>query len=236
VGSAERTIGYGIVAGLVVSQANWALFEDLVNRQASFDGVGWASWFLYVLVPVLAGGVLLHYGRTSPDARERGPGRAALASVLAAAAASAALRVLVPAMLHAGDVLPPRLPRTLADGFTFVAEYTRVAPVAGQGNKYTFVTAVGCAGVMAAAVAFGALAFRVRLLPLIAAALTGAAVAGVGWFVPGGAGARIIGALWPPLFMATVAATLVLTDRGLRSNLHEGGPKRSADARVTDGT
>src|SRR5258708_38070821 len=119
VGSAERQIGFGIVAGLVISQLTTALFDDLIHRQASFEAVGWANWFLYLLVPVVAGGMLLYYGRMSPSS-ERKPERALAASFVGLIGASVVLRILTPAMLHADDVIPARLPRTLADGFSFV--------------------------------------------------------------------------------------------------------------------
>jgi len=212
---------YGIVAGLVVSQANLALFEDLIHRQASFEGVGWGNWFLFVFVPVIAGGLLLYYGRANPDAVERKPERALAASALALLVATVVLRVAVPAILHAGDVLPDRLPRTLADGFSFVAQYCRMAPLAGQGHGYDVAAAVVSAFVMAAAVAFGALAFGHPqrsgsprpswarsagswLAPVLASGAVGAVWALVGWYVPGGAGARIIGALWPIVFLGSV--------------------------------
>jgi hypothetical protein len=197
-------MGFGLVAGLVVSQANLALFEDLIHRQASFEAVGWANWFLFLFVPILAGGLLLYYGRTSPQGAERKPERAFAASMLALVGATVVLRMAVPAILHAGDVLPSRLPRTLADGFSFVAEYARLAPLAGQGHGYDVGAAVLSAAVMAAAVAFGALAFERRLLPVLASAVVGAVWAIVGWYVPGGAGARIIGALWPVVVLGSV--------------------------------
>ena len=158
--TAERTMTYGIVAGLVVSQANLALFDDLIHRQASFEGVGWGNWFLFVLVPVLAGGLLLYYGRVNPEGGERKPERAFAASLLALLVATVVLRLAVPAILHAGDVLPGRLPRTLADGFSFVAEYGRLAPLAGQGHGYDVATAAFAAAVMAAAIALRGLGLR----------------------------------------------------------------------------
>jgi hypothetical protein len=203
---------YGIVAGLVVSQANLALFEDLIHRQASFDGVGWGNWFLFVLVPILAGGLLLYYGRVSPDGGERKPERALAASVLALLGATVVLRLAVPAILHAGDVLPSRLPRTLADGLSFVAEYGRLAPLAGHGQGYDVAAAVVCGAVMAAAIAFGALAFERRLFPVMASAAVGALWAVVGWYVPGGAGARIIGSLWPVLVLGSIGLVIGLLD------------------------
>jgi len=209
---AERTMTYGIVAGLVVSQANLALFEDLIHRQASFDGVGWGNWFLFVLVPILSGGLLLYYGRVSPDGGERKPERALGASSLALLLATAVLRLAVPAILHAGDVLPSRLPRTLADGFSFVAEYSRLAPLAGHGHGYDVATAVVCGAVMAAAIAFGALAFERRLFPVLASAAVGGLWVVVGWFVPGGAGARIIGSLWPVLVLGSIGLMIGLLD------------------------
>ena len=201
-------MSYGIVAGLVVSQANSALFEDLIHRQASFEGVGWANWFLYLFVPVLAGGLLLYYGRVPADRGERKPERAFAASMVALLVATIALRVAVPAILHAGEVLPSRLPRTLADGFSFVAQYARLAPLAGQGHGYEVAAAAISAAVMAAAVAFGAIAFERRLLPILASAVAGAAWSLVGWYVPGGAGERIIGSLWPLVILGTVGLVL----------------------------
>jgi hypothetical protein len=203
---------YGIVAGLVVSQANLALFDDLIHRQASFEGVGWGNWFLYVLVPILAAGLLLYYGRVQPAGEERKPERAFEASLLALLAATVVLRLAVPAILHAGDVLPSRLPRTLADGFSFVAEYGRLAPLAGQGHGYDVVAAALSAAVMAAAIACGALAFERRLLPILASAIVGALWALVGWYVPGGAGARIIGSLWPVVVLGSIGLVLGLLD------------------------
>lgn len=210
--TAERTMSFGIVAGLVVSQANLALFDDLIHRQASFDAVGWANWFLYLFVPVLAGGLLLYYGRVSPDRGDRKPERALAASMVALLAATVVLRIAVPAILHAGDVLPSRLPRTLADGFSFVAQYGRLAPLAGQGHRYDVAAVVLSAAVMAAAVAFGALAFERRLLPVLVSAVVGALWSLVGWYVPGGAGARIIGSLWPVVVLGTVGLVVGLLD------------------------
>ena len=159
-------------------------------------------------MPILAGGLLLHYGRTRADEGERKPERALAASGVALLAATVALRIAVPAILHAGDVLPSRLPRTMADGFSFVAEYARLGPVAGQGHGYDLLAAAVSAGVMAAAVAFGALAFERRLAPVLASGATGVVWALVGWYVPGGAGARIIGSLWPMVVLGTVGVVL----------------------------
>ena len=195
-------MAYGIVAGLVVSQANLALFDDLIHRQASFEAVGWANWFLYLFVPVLAGGVLLSYGRVASEGGRR-PERAFAASVVALGVATVVLRLAIPVILHAGDVLPGRLPRTLADGFSFVAQYARIAPLAGQGHRYDVAAATLSGAVLAAAVAFGALAFERRLLPILASAAVGAVWAVVGWYVPGGAGARIIGSLWPVVVLGS---------------------------------
>lgn len=214
-GVSRRTVGFGVVAGLVVSQANWALFDDLINRQASFDAVGWGNWFLYLLVPIVAGGVLLYYGRTPPS-DERTPERALAASVAALIGASGVLRILVPFLLHRGDVIAARVPRTLADGFSFVAQYGRLAPLAGQGDRFALVTAVVAAAVIAAAVAFGALAFAPKLEPILASAVAGAVLAGIGWYVPGGAGARIIGALWPVVFLGTIGLVLAVFDARAR--------------------
>lgn len=211
VAAPERTIGYGVVAGLVVSQANWALFDDLVNRQASFDAVGWGNWFLYLLVPILAGGILLHHGRWAPGGGAR-PWRALGASALGLAVASAVLRVATPALLHAGDVISDRLPRTLADGFSFVAQYGRLAPLAGQGDRAAIVTAVVSGAVVCGAIAFGAMAFEGRLTPVVAGAAVGALLAGLGWYVPGGAGARIIGALWPVVVLGSLGAAIAFVD------------------------
>jgi len=207
---------YGIVAGLVVSQANLALFDDLIHRQASFEGVGWGNWFLYVMVPILAGGLLLYYGRVTPRAGERKPERAFEASILALLVATVVLRLAVPAILHAGDVLPSRLPRSLADGFSFVAQYGRLAPVAGQGHGYDLATAAMSAAVIAGAIAFGAMAFERRLVPVLASAVVGASWALVGWYVPGGAGARIIGALWPVVVLGSVGLVLGWQDEPSR--------------------
>jgi hypothetical protein len=206
-------MSYGIVAGLVVSQANLALFEDLIHRQASFDGVGWGNWFLFLFVPVLAGGLLLYYGRVNAERGERKPERALEASVVALLLATVVLRLAVPAILHAGDVVPSRLPRTLADGFSFVAQYARLAPLAGQGHGYDVAAAVVSAAVIAAAVAFGALALERRLVPVLASGVVGALWAVVGWYVPGGAGARIIGSLWPVVFLGSVGLVIGLLDQ-----------------------
>jgi hypothetical protein len=203
---------YGIVAGLVVSQANLALFDDLIHRQASFEAVGWGNWFLFVLAPILAGALLLYYGRVSSQGGERKPERAFGAALLALLAATVALRLAVPAILHAGDVLPSRLPRTLADGFSFVAEYGRLAPLAGHGHGYDVATTTVSAAVMAAAIAFGALAFERRLLPILASAVVGALWALVGWYVPGGAGERIIGSLWPMVVLGSIGLVIGLLD------------------------
>jgi hypothetical protein len=212
----ERTMAYGIVSGLVVSQANLALFEDLVHRQVSFEAVGWSNWFLYVLVPILAGGMVLYYGRTSSadDAGlERKPERAMAASITAVAIASVVLRWGVPAILHAGDVLPGRLPRSLADGFNFVAQYARIAPIAGLGHGYELAATVASGAVIAAAVAFGALAFERRAVPVLASAVVGGAWGLIGWYVPGGAGARIIGACWPVFVLGSVGVVLGVSQR-----------------------
>ena len=205
-------MSYGIVAGLVVSQANSALFDDLIHRQASFEAVGWANWFLFVLVPILAGGLLLYYGRVPRDLEERTPERAFGACLVAVVGASVLLRIAVPAILHAGDVLPARVPRTLADGFSFVASYARLAPLAGHGHGYDLATAVFSVAVMTAAVACGAMAFERRLLPVLVSAVVGAAWTLVGWYVPGGAGERIIGSLWPLAVLGSVGLALGLVD------------------------
>src|SRR5690349_7864676 len=105
-----RAIGWGLVAGLVVSQATTALFDDLVNRQTSFTAMGWGNFALYLFLPVVAGGLVLHHGRR-PSATGRSPERALLASLLGLAVASVLLRVAVPAILHAGGLIAPRLPR-----------------------------------------------------------------------------------------------------------------------------
>ncbi|MEY2460989.1 MAG: hypothetical protein QOG30_2819 [Acidimicrobiaceae bacterium] len=201
---------YGIVAGLVVSQANSALFDDLIHRQASFEAVGWANWFLFLFVPVLAGGLLLYYGRIPRDHDDPQPERAFAASLVGLLAATVVLRIAVPAILHAGDVLPARVPRTLADGFSFVAAYARLAPLAGQGHRYDVAAAVISSAVMAAAIAFGALAFQRRLAPVLASAAVGALWAAVGWYVPGGAGERIIGSVWPLVVLGSVGLVLGL--------------------------
>jgi hypothetical protein len=221
--AAERTMSYGIVAGLVVSQANLALFDDLIHRQASFEAVGWANWFLFLLVPIVAGGLLLYYGRVPADHAERQPERAFAASMVALLAATVILRIAVPAILHAGDVLPDRLPRTLADGFSFVAAYARLAPLAGHGHGYDVGATVVSSAVMAAAVAFGALAFQRRLVPLIASAIVGGGWAVVGWYVPGGSGERIIGSLWPVLVLGSVGLVLGLLGSRTSGQVAQGG-------------
>lgn len=208
VNTTERTVCYGIVAGLVVSQANSALFDDLVHRQSSFEAVGWANWFLYLFVPILAGGWLLHYGRTGPGGERRAPERAVGAALAALAVTSVGLRLVVPALLHAGDVIPDRVPRTISDGFSYVAQYARLAPLAGHGHGYDVAAAVLCAAVMAGAIATGAMAFERRVVPVLASAATGAIWAAVGWYVPGGAGVRIIGGVWPVLIMGSVGLVL----------------------------
>jgi hypothetical protein len=213
----ERVIGFGIVAGLVVSQANTALFDDLVHRQASFGAVGWGNWFLYLLVPIVGGGVLLYYGRVRPAVSDRAPERAFFASVVALVAATAALRIAVPAILHAGEVIPARVPRTLADGFSFVGQYARLVPLAGVGGGYDVATAAVAVGIVCAAMAFGALAFELRPMPILASALVGAAWTLVGWYVPGGAGLRIIGSLWPMFVLGSVGLALgIFETRGNR--------------------
>lgn len=216
VNTAERAVCYGVVAGLVVSQANSALFDDLVHRQSSFDAVGWANWFLYLFVPILAGGWLLHYGRTAPDDPARAPERAIAASIAGLLVASVALRIAVPIILHQGDVIPDRVPRTVSDGFSFVAEYARLAPLAGQGHSYDLGAAVVCSAVMAAAIAFGALAFERRLVPLLGSTVVGAIWAVVGWYVPGGAGVRIIGSVWPVLVIGSIGLVLGLEASAVR--------------------
>ena len=208
----ERALCYGIVAGLVVSQANSALFDDLVHRQASFDAVGWANWFLFLFVPILAGGWLLHYGRTGPDGSTRAPERAIAASMVGLLVTSVVLRIVVPAILHQGDVVPDRVPRTLSDGFSYVAEYARLGPLAQQGHGYDLATAIVCSAVLAGAIAFGALAFERRAVPILACTALGALWAGVGWYVPGGAGVRIIGSVWPVLVIGSIGLVLGLFD------------------------
>ena len=209
----ERTVSYGIVAGLVVSQANLSLFDDLVHRQSSFDAVGWANWFLYLFVPILAGGWLLHYGRSTPGASGRAPERAIAASILGVFVASVTLRIAVPIILHRGGVIPDRVPRTLSDGFSYVAQYGRIAPLAGQGHFCEFAAAAVCSSVIAATLAFGALAFQRRLVPVLACAIAGLAWTGLGWYVPGGAGVRIIGSLWPVLFLGSIGLLLGLFEK-----------------------
>jgi hypothetical protein len=206
----ERVIGFGIVAGLVVSQANTALFDDLVHRQASFDAVGWGNWFLYLLVPVVGGGLLLYYGRVPPAAPDRAPERAFFASVVGLLAATAILRIAVPAVLHAGHVIPARVPRTLADGFSFVGQYAHFVPLAGAGSRYDVAAGAIAGGVVCAAVAFGARALDFRPMPIVASALVGAAWTLVGWYVPGGAGLRIIGSLWPMFVLGSIGLVLGL--------------------------
>jgi len=212
VGGVLRATGFGIVAGLVVSQATTALFDDIVNRQTSFDAVGWGNFALYVALPVVAGGVLLHYGGRAA-AERRSPERAVLASLVGLVVAAALLRLLTPAILHSGDVIGARLPRTLADGFTFVADYARLAPLAGNGGRFDLVATVVSSAVVAGAVAFGAMAFEPRAEPVLACMITGAGWAVVGWFVPGGAGVRIIGSLWPVLVLGSLGAVIALVDR-----------------------
>jgi len=213
VNSTERTVCYGIVAGLVVSQANSALFDDLVHRQSSFDAVGWANWFLYLFVPILAGGWLLHYGRTVAGSPARKPERAIAASLLGLLGASVVLRIGVPAVLHAGHAIPDRVPRTLSDGFSFAAQYARLAPLGGQGHGYDLAAAALCSAVLAAAIAFGAMAFERRVVPVLASAAVGAVWAGVGWYVPGGAGVRIIGGVWPVLLIGSIGLVLGTFER-----------------------
>lgn len=208
-----RAVGFGIVAGLVISQATTALFDDMVNRQSSFAAAGWGNWFLYLCVPVVAGGLLLHLGRHRPGAPARSPERALAASAVGLAVASVLLRIVVPAILHAGDRLAPRVPRSLADGFTYVADYTRIAPLAANGVKYDVVAAAVSAAVVAGAIAFGAMAFERRLEPVLASMLVGAGWALAGWYVPGGAGIRIIGSLWPVIVLGSLGLTIALTDR-----------------------
>ena len=210
--STERAVCYGIVAGLVVSQANSALFDDLVHRQSSFDAVGWANWFLYLFVPILAGGWLLHYGRTAAGSSNRKPERAIAASLLGLVGASVVLRVGVPAVLHAGNLIPDRVPRTLSDGFSFVAQYARLAPLGGQGHGYDLAAAALCSAMLAATIALGALAFERRVVPVLASGAVGGAWAAVGWYVPGGAGVRIIGGVWPVLFIGSIGLVLGLID------------------------
>jgi hypothetical protein len=65
---------------------------------------------------------------------------------------------------------------------------------------------------MAAAIAFGALAFERRLFPVMAGAAVGTLWAVVGWYVPGGAGARIIGSLWPVLVLGSIGLVIGLLD------------------------
>jgi hypothetical protein len=209
----ERSLGYGIVAGLVVSQANSALFDDLIHRQASFDAVGWGSWFLYLLVPIVAGGLLLSYGRVPPSGVDRRPERAFLASVVGLVAATVVLRIAVPAVLHAGDVIPAPVPRTLADGFSFVGQYARMVPLAGVGSRYDVAAAALAVGVVCGAIAIGALALEMRPVPIVASALVGGAWTLVGWYVPGGAGLRIIGSLWPVDVLGSVGLVLGLPRR-----------------------
>jgi hypothetical protein len=201
-------VAFGIVAGLVVSQANTALFDDLIHRQASFDAVGWGNWFLYLLVPIAAGGLLLYYGRVRPAVPDRKPERALFASTVGLLVATALLRFAVPAVLHTGDVIPTRVPRTLADGFSFVGQYARLVPLAGVGTGYDLAAAALAVGVVCAAIAFGAQAFELRPVPILASALVGAAWTLIGWYVPGGAGLRIIGSLWPVFVLGSVGLAL----------------------------
>ena len=149
------------------------------------------------------------------DPKRKTAARYALAAALALA--TVVLRVLVPAILHAGDVLPDRVPRTLADGFIFVAEYARIAPLAGQGHGYHVAAATVAAAVMTGAIAFGAMAFERGLLPVAAGAALGALWSLVGWYVPAGAGARIIGSLWPVLVLGSLGLLLALLDRRFRT-------------------
>jgi hypothetical protein len=213
VGSAERQIGFGIVAGLLISQLTTALFDDLIHRQASFEAVGWANWALYLFLPIVTGGVLLHYGRVLPSDPRRSPERALLASLTALAVATVMLRIMIPAVLEAGDLIAPRLPRSLADGFTFVADYARIAPLAGHGGKYDVVAATIASAVTCGAIAFGALAFERNLRPVLVSVAVGAAWAVLGWYVPGGAGVRILGSLWPVLVLGSLGAVLALSSR-----------------------
>jgi hypothetical protein len=201
-------LAYGIVAGLVVSQANAALFQDLVDRQISFDAIGWSKWFLYVLVPVMAGGLLLHYGLTGRDDPDRTPERSFLACFVGLAVVGVVLRLAVPAILHSGG---RRLPRSLADGMGFVAEAARLQPIAGVGGRYEVMAGALAVGLLCAAVAFGALAFRWQWGAVIGAAVVGVLWTGVGWYVPGGSGVRIIGAVWPVFVLGSVGLVLGLT-------------------------
>lgn len=212
VGGPSRAIGFGIVAGLVVSQATTALFDDLVTRQTSFDAVGWGNFAVYLALPVVAGSVLLHYGRHA-RAERRSPERAVLASLFGLVVAAVLLRLLTPAILHAGDLIVPRVPRTVADGFTYVADYARMAPLAGNGGRLDVIAAVVSSAVVAGAVAFGAMAFERKAEPVLACVIAGAGWAVLGWFVPGGAGVRIIGSLWPVFVLGSLGAVLALTDR-----------------------
>lgn len=209
----ERVFAYGLVAGLVVTQADAALFGDLVDRQISFDAIGWAKWFLYVLVPVMAGGVLLHYGVTRADDAERRPERSFLSSFAGLVSVTVVLRAAVPAVLHAGG---RRLPRSLADGMGFVADAAKLQPTAGAAGRYELAAAGLAVALVCAAVAYGALAFAWKWRPLVAAAAVGAAWTAAGWYVPGGAGVRIIGGVWPVFVLGSVGFVLGGLSRPVR--------------------
>jgi hypothetical protein len=85
--------------------------------------------------------------------------------------------------------------------------------LAGQGHGYDVAAAVVAAAVMTGAMAIGALGFERRLLPVITSTAVGAAWAALGWYVPAGAGARIVGSLWPVLVLGSVGLLLGLLDR-----------------------
>jgi hypothetical protein len=57
---------------------------------------------------------------------------------------------------------------------------------------------------------FGALAFERRWTAVAASAIAGAAWSLVGWYVPGGAGLRIIGSLWAVAVLGSVGLVLGL--------------------------
>ncbi len=86
--------------------------------------------------PDLAGGWLLHYGRTGPDGpTRRRNGRSRRRWSVCSSPRGASNRGARP--LHQGDVIPDRVPRTLSDGFSFVAEYARLGPWPGRGTGTT---------------------------------------------------------------------------------------------------
>jgi hypothetical protein len=206
----------GVIAGLVTNQATAAFGADVYTRQIDFDGIGWGHWFLQVAVPILAGGLLLHWS-LGPNRRRW---RAAIwATVGALAAATVVLRIAIPAILHTGAVLPGRIPRSLGDGFTYVGRAAALEPLAGRGHGYDLAAAVAAVAVLAAAAAFVAVAFDRRIVPVFAAAVAGAAITFAGWYAPspggvdGSTGYRIVSSLWPLLVLGAVGLVVGATER-----------------------